>query len=1143
MHRPATCGRVLAALLLFSLIRPAPAAAERIGFEIKASVRASAERVELGLEVRNTGDETAFSVTPRATLGGRTVSGPGLTSLAAGASHSWDLLLHEGPTAKGAYIAVVKLAYSDANAYPFEALAAAPFEAGTARRPPLRGTLSLPALATGRQRTGQLSVNAPEGRGRRYSVRLFMPRGIRARLAETEISFGEGKRRVLPVEVSNKGLLAGSSVGVIALLTSLDESTPQTDLIRGVIRVKTAARILTPALLLRIAVALAVLLLVMELLAWSTQRPDPAAQSAAVAETVLVAAVVGFLLYHYPWQSLLAATTTAGGDMASLFYPTTLMAEEILPGGRVTGWTMGNYAGFPVFHFYSTLPFVVIALVGKVLPMEQVFKLVTIAGPTTLPLAAAYLFRSLGYRRGAAALAAAATLPFLFQQGNSMWGGNIPSVLAGEFCHAIGLSLALVFAGYLAKCMQGRRPWPVAALLLAAVGLCHTYAFMAALWYAAFFLLPMPGLAARAAKIAALGALTFLLLAFWGLPLPSRLVFTTEWSMIWRIKEWTEVLPEALWPAAALASLGLVALLWRAWLGGEHLVARRQGFLVHGLAGGLLLYFLVPAIGFPDIRFVPVAQLFICLLAADLLDWLGWRLNYRTVYVATALLLSLTWAQAHLGYIPAWLKWNYSGYEGKSTWGQFESINEHLRGDLNDPRVVFEHSQKHNRFGSSRAFENLPLFSGRSTLEGVFHQASQNSPFVFYIQSEVSERGSGPFPQYTYTRLDPGKALPHLRLYNVGEIVVVTEAAKKAYDAHPGFTRSFEVGPYVVYEVGGGDTGYVVAAANEPVLYDGPDWKLAFYRWFKHHELLDVPLVPADMIDEETARHFVWTTDSIGRLPRTPIEGDCDVSSRLEQYKITVETSCPDRPHIVKVSYFPRWRARDGSELLPVSPGFMLVRPRSNHLELVYGTNAIDVVGIVLSGSGLLVLIALTLRPGLAARASSELAARLGPGCRFLEDRARLILVLVLVAAVAAATTTRLSMRNPDALYDQAHERYRKREFNEAVELFEQWIATDRDTFKQATALYQLGASYTALGHHAAAVLAHQRLRFEFPNVNYGAGTLFHLISNYAALGLDDRARRALAELADDFPGSNWETRLKRERPQLFSADDRSGGR
>ena len=96
------------------------------------------------------------------------------------------------------------------------------------------------------------------------------------------------------------------------------------------------------------------------------------------------------------------------------------------------------------------------------------------------------------------------------------------------------------------------------------------------------------------------------------------------------------------------------------------------------------------------------------------------------------------------------------------------------------------------------------------------------------------------------------------------------------------------------------------------------------------------------------------------------------------------------------------------------------------------------------------------------------------------------------------------------------------------------WTSTDRDTFKQATALYQLGVSHSELDHHAAAVQVLERLRFEFPNVNYGAATLFHLARNYAALGALDDARNAAAELRTEAPDSQWLKRLAREHPEIL---------
>src|SRR5439155_1535215 len=82
----------------------------------------------------------------------------------------------------------------------------------------------------------------------------------------------------------------------------------------------------------------------------------------------------------------------------------------------------------------------------------------------------------------------------------------------------------------------------------------------------------------------------------------------------------------------------------------------------------------------------------------------------------------------------------------KVPWPTFRDLNAHLRGDFRDPRVVYEHSPDHEALGTVRAFEDLPLFSGRSTLEGLYMQASPSAPFVFYVQSEVSNVNSCPFP-------------------------------------------------------------------------------------------------------------------------------------------------------------------------------------------------------------------------------------------------------------------------------------------------------------------------------------------------------------------------------------------------------------
>jgi len=1151
-------GAILAVSASLLLAGAARCDAGTISFRIDSTVD-HANGVRLSLTLTNLGDESAYAVTPRARIGDASAAGEALEKLEPRASHSWVLPIRSEALSPGAYVIVTRVAYQDANEYPFEVLATTPIAVNVQRKPAIGGTFAVANVDSTEEVGGELVLQRPPSRGQRYKVEMLAPSGLAVRPRERSVTFGDKRDLVIRFRLRNRNLLPGSRLNISALVTSLDEDPVQTDTVGGTVAV-TAAAPLSADHGLFATIAVIALIALAAVVSWLQRRGGVEAigpvqrRIGVVAELVLALVPCAFLLYTYPWPDLLARTTTAGGDMASLYYPTTVMAKDLLPNWQITGWTMGNYAGFPIFQFYSTLPFVVVALLGKVFPMEVVFKLATLLGPTLLPLAAAYLFVSLGYGRGAAAMAAASVLPFLFQQGNSMWGGNLPSVLAGEFCHSIGISLSLVFLGVLHRAVRGKGSWPAAALLLAAIGLCHTFAFLAAVWYSLFFLWPRRDARTVAPPVLAAYAIAFLLLCFWGLPLPARLKFTTEWSMIWRIKSWTEVVPAPLWPASVLTAANLLVMLVSAafrWLSARRGNAPRsrvfsaladlkpferdrQGLLLFVLAGMALLYFLVPAIGFPDIRFIPIAQIFLGLMAADFLYWAGRRIQVPLPMAVAVVVGVCVWTQSNIGYVPSWLKWNYSGYEGKPTWPLFKQINDHLRGDRNDPRVVFEHSQIHNRFGSSRAFENLPLFAGRSTLEGVFHQASVNSPFIFYTQSEVSERGSGPFGQYTYTRLNPALALPHLRLYNVNQIVAVSDAAKKAYDEAPDFHRSLTAAPYAVYDIVGGGTGYVEAARNTPVLFEGHDWKLAFYRWFKHPELLDIPVVPADLVDREANDAFKLRTDTVRRLPRIPYDGDCRVQSHLEQERITFDTSCPGRPHIVKVSYFPRWHASDGSPVQLVSPGFMLVYPSASHFEMVYRRNAIDWLALSLTFLGIAVWLWCVFDRRTADRIVAGITRSIEPALETWGRHALWIgLALVLVGSVAGAAT-RLTLRAPDKEYSQAQRAYQARDFQAAITLLRDWTQTDRDTFKQATALYQLGVSHSELDHHVAAVQVLERLRFEFPNVNYGAATLFHLARNYAALGDLDKARNVVAELRKEAPDSQWLQRLAKEHPEIL---------
>jgi hypothetical protein len=237
-----------------------------------------------------------------------------------------------------------------------------------------------------------------------------------------------------------------------------------------------------------------------------------------IIDLVVVGLCVGFALWHLQPDLLLRNTTPAGGDMGAHVWGPAYLRDHLLPHGQVAGWSPDWYDGFPAFQFYMVVPSLLIvalnagiqglgglipAAVGAALialavirrhdqrvrrlaiagaavalllvglPYGVAFKLVSVSGVATLPVAAYSFGRLAGLRFPTPAVLAVGTLPFLFYRGYTIYGGNIASTLAGEFAFSMSLSLALVYLGLVFKGLETGRYRGLAAVTLALTGLCH----------------------------------------------------------------------------------------------------------------------------------------------------------------------------------------------------------------------------------------------------------------------------------------------------------------------------------------------------------------------------------------------------------------------------------------------------------------------------------------------------------------------------------------------------------------------------------------------------------------------------------------------------------------------------------------------
>ncbi|MEJ7764488.1 MAG: 6-pyruvoyl-tetrahydropterin synthase-related protein, partial [Acidimicrobiales bacterium] len=264
-------------------------------------------------------------------------------------------------------------------------------------------------------------------------------------------------------------------------------------------------------------------------------QPPTTRQLVMLANVAVVACCCVFVWLHLQPHLLLRNTTPSGGDMGAHVWGPAYLRDTLLADGRLTGWTMDWYAGFPALTFYFPLPSLMIALLSFLVPYGIAFKLVTVAGLVSLPVAAAAFGALSGMKRPYPACLAVATVPFLFDQGWTIYGGNVGSTLAGEFSFSISLSLALVFLGVLARSLDTGRHRGWAIVLFGATILCHILPAIFAIVAAVVMVLIFPRVK-RFVLAATVGVLGLALTGFWLVPFAVRLPFTNDmgWEKIER---------------------------------------------------------------------------------------------------------------------------------------------------------------------------------------------------------------------------------------------------------------------------------------------------------------------------------------------------------------------------------------------------------------------------------------------------------------------------------------------------------------------------------------------------------------------------------------------------------------------------------
>lgn len=787
-------------------------------------------------------------------------------------------------------------------------------------------------------------------------------------------------------------------------------------------------------------------------------------------------------------------TWPTGGDMASQVYYAKVFMEW-LPQGKISGWLPESFAGFPAFTFYFPLPFGMAALLQFVVGQQVALKLVSMSPVFLLPVATYALGGLWGWRVPLRLLGAAGATGFILTDATSIWGGNVLSQLAGEFAYSWGMIFAVLFWGVLSLALRrGGRWWLLAGVLEAMVALSHGYALLMAGFGAFVYLLVSAEFKKDLRVILQVHLLAFLLIGFWLIPLFENLPWTIPNDTPTALGSLRTAWPEALWPIA-LGWIPLLLILAR-----SSAASTRGIFFLLGLALlGICGFNIGGHLGLADLRFYPYAQWAMAVASGAALGWALQRW-LPAIALLLALLMTLamtTWWAPHLNKLESWSHWNLSGYENKPMWPHYLATAQLNAGELHGPRLVFEHDPANADLGSTRTLEALPMFGSRPTLEGLYMESATSGPFIYQIQAEISQRPSSPLSRFPSTARSIDHAVGHLNEFFVERVVLRSREKRALFGADPRFELIATHGPLQTFRFKELRSQLVEPASTPLVARTRDDWlRHAFGRF-----VLDFPY------RERTV--YLGADQDLPEMPLGEAGGQVAIKE-FSRERLVFETDRPGQPHLIRMTYHPRWASRNGEEIFLTEPSFMLIYPRAEVVELAFGQGIGGPIGIGFSVLGLLLLSSVVF-----SRAWIHPPASPGEP---VAHRGKMVGSL----AFASLAILVFWWNDPEYAYQRGHETGNQGDWVGAAVYFDRALAGRKNPSGQSEALFWAARGLDMGGEKTEAAVRYARLRREFPESYWYPESVFRLIEISLQENDPEAAALLFVELEQRVPDNPW---------------------
>ena len=749
--------------------------------------------------------------------------------------------------------------------------------------------------------------------------------------------------------------------------------------------------------------------------------------------------------------------TPTGGDMGAHVYGPAYLRDHLLTSFRLSGWSNDWYAGLPIYRFYMVVPAIFILLLNIVLPYGIALKLVAVAGLLALPVCTWLFAKLARLVFPLPELLVVASTVFLFDESFTIYGGNIASTMAGEFSFSIALAFSILGFGVFIRGLETGKYRIAATLLLALAALSHGivllfvflgYVLILAMHRdAAKWRLGLPVIGA-AILLSAFWVVPFVLNHSYMTDMkyePQPTGYSESFiDMFFPLHTVFDVI------IMGFAIVGFLSALWRrnstaSWMGIYGIIlaigvfVARESLPIIGLLWNprilpffYLLRYMLMMIGIYE-TVVAVARFASLERAAARVAKTGevqtlapsprGRLNFNVATAVVVALLAISVIgfrfqelplatfrtaedgsvrygigpfsvpSSNDGFVDGWARWNFTGYEGKSAYGEYRAIVETMKQIGEDPRygcgrALWENNGELNKYGTTMGLMLLPHWTDGciGSMEGLFFEASGTTPYHFIAAAAMSKQSSNPVRELRYDDNNAALGVRYLQELGVRYYMGFTPEAVREASAQPALREITRSGPWVIYEVAASDL--VVPLTVQPVVVGGRTdsqadmghpgdakerWLEIGTSWLQNPN--DWPAVPAASGPSEWQRidvaidmnRRIGEPDEASRrvdvvLPTQPIDVvnvAPIVVSDVEQGRSSVSFSVDKigTPVLVRTSYFPNWNVSGAKGPYRVAPNMMVVIPTQTDVKLSFGWSLLDVFAYVLSILGIVVLV------------------------------------------------------------------------------------------------------------------------------------------------------------------------------------------